>query len=316
MLAGLKRSLRGVVKQGFSQVHEAGSRVGLVVLPKHYYVPFPDLRELRRTRPRWSKRSEMRGVSLDLEEQVRTLERLVQPFEGEYRGNASFRTGTQGAFGPGFGYIEAQALHGFLRSTKPARIVEVGSGVSTFCMLDATKRNAAEGAPAAITCVEPFPSDWVRKAPVRLVPSKVEEVNLDLFDTLESGDFLFIDSTHALRVGGDVLRIITEILPRLRPGVYVHFHDIYLPYDFQRDADRSLFQWLETAMLHAYLVDNRRMKIIMCLSCLHYDRKAELRRIFPEYVPQPDEGGLSIPGHQDGHFPSSLYLQVSAEHAP
>ena len=312
MLAGLKNSLRRVGKNGFGHVHEAGSRIGLLVFPKHYYVPFPDLRELRRTRLRWSKRSDMRGVALDLDEQVQTLERLVQPFESEYRGNASFRTGTEGAFGPGFGYVEAQALHGFLRSTKPARILEVGSGISTYCMLAATGRNAAEGAPAAITCVEPFPSDWVRKAPIRLIQSKVEEVELELFDTLGPGDFLFVDSTHALRVGGDVLRIINEILPRLRPGVYVHFHDIYLPYDFQRDADRSLFQWLETAMLHAYLIDNRRMKIVMCLSCLHYDRKADLRRVFPEYVPEPGEGGLSDPGQRDGHFPSSLYLQVSA----
>ena len=312
MIAGLKKELRGALKESFGYVHEAGSRMGLIVLPKHFYVPFPDLRELRRTRPRWAKRSAMRGVAIDLDAQIDTLQTLVQPFESEYRGAATFRDGTQNAFGPGFGYIEAQALHGFLRGTKPARIIEVGSGVSTSCMEAATTQNAAEGSPATITCIEPFPSAWLRSAPVRLIQKKVEAVELEVFDELQAGDFLFIDSTHAVRVGGDVLCIINEILPRLRPGVFVHFHDIYFPYDFQRDADRSLFQWLETAMLHAYLADNERMKILFCLSHLHYDRRAALKQVFPEYEPDVDEEGLSVPGKRDGHFPSSLYLRVAA----
>ena len=312
MLAGLKKDLRSALKDSFGYMHEAGSRVGLIVLPKHYYVPFPDLRQLRQTRPRWAKRSQMRGVAVDLDQQIEALHTLVQPFESEYRGNARFREATQNAFGPGFGYIEAQALHGFLRATKPARIIEVGSGVSTHCMLAATSQNAAEGAPTSITCVEPFPSTWLRSAPVRLVQEKVEDVDLGLFDELTAGDFLFIDSTHAVRVGGDVLCIINEILPRLRPGVYVHFHDIYFPYDFQRDADKSLFQWLETAMLHAYLIGNPRMAILFCLSHLHYDRQPALKQIFPDYEPDMDQDGLSIPGHPDRHFPSSLYLHVTA----
>ena len=307
----LKRRLRRVSKQGFVTLHEIGSRFGLYVLPKHYYVPIPDLRELRQTRAEWARRSDMLGVHVDLEQQQRTLRQIVQPFEAEYRHNLSYKEAVSDAFGPGFGYIEAQALHGFIRSTKPRQIIEIGSGISTHCMIEALAQNAAEGAPASLNCIEPFPSSWLRSAPVNLIESRVENVSLETFETLEAGDFLFVDSTHTLRVGGDVVRIILEILPRLSPGVFIHFHDIYLPFDFQRDVDRSIFQWMETALLHAYLIGNRDIKILFCLSHLHYDRRDALRDVFPEYCPEEDTNGLSTTQNIEGrHFPSSIYLQA------
>lgn len=311
MLTTMKKRLRTTTKHAMLGMHEAGSRLGLFVLPKHYYVPLPDLRELRQTRDRWARRSEMPGILIDPDAQQRRLEQIVQPFEAEYRSNAAYASAVSGAFGPGFGPIEAQALHGFIRGTKPRRIIEVGSGVSTYCMAEAVALNAAEGTPATITCVEPYPSAWLQGAPVILQQSRVEGVDPALFATLEAEDFLFVDSTHAIRVGGDVLHLILEVLPRLRPGVHVHFHDIYFPFDFQRDADRSIFQWLETAMLHAYLVGNRNMEIVFCLSQLHYDRPDALRRVFPGYV--PEEGANGLRPDEDGggkHFPSSIYLRT------
>lgn len=311
MLGDLKKRLRTGTRHAMLQVHEAGSRLGLFVLPKHYYVPLPDLRELRRTRDRWARRSDMLGVSVDLGAQQRAFEQMVLPFEAEYRGNRAYHAAVAGACGPGFGPIEAQALHGFLRSARPRRIIEVGSGVSTFCMIEAIGRNADDGRPASLTCVEPYPSAWLQQAPVTLVRQRVEDVDLALFQTLEAGDFLFIDSTHALRVGGDVLQIVLEILPRLQPGVHVHFHDIYFPFDFQRDVDRSIFQWLETALLHAYLVGNSKVEILFCLSQLHYDRPDTLRHAFSSYRPEAGANGLRPDSAESGsHFPSSLYLRT------
>lgn len=310
-VASIKKRVRTGTKRALLWLHEAGSRAGVLVLPKHYYVPIPDLRELRSTRSRWAKPSAMRGVHVDLDQQVRELRRLVLPYEEEYRGNEAFRSATQGAFGPGFGYVEAQALHGVIRGLRPRRIIEIGSGVSTYCMLEAAKRNAAEdaAAPAQVTCIEPYPSEWLREAPVTVVRERAEEVGPALFDSLDAGDLLFVDSTHTVRTGGDVLQIVLEILPGLRAGVVVHFHDIYLPYDFQRDADRSIFQWMETALLHAFLIGNGRVRILFCLSHLHYERPDALRRVFPEYVPEAGVGGLRVEqAGADQHFPSSLYL--------
>lgn len=307
-------SIRGRVRSGgkraFLRLHEIASGAGFIVLPKHYYVPVPDLAALRRSRPVWAKRSGLHGLTIDLEKQLQALRRWVQPYEPEYSGNTAYRDATKNAYGPGFGYIEAQVLYGFVRGGKPRRILEVGSGVSTYCMVQAATRNATEGHPASITCIEPYPSDWLATAPVRLIRERVETVPQDVFDELGSGDLLFIDSTHTVRTGGDVTHIVLEVLPRLKPGVVVHFHDIYLPYDYQRDADRSLFQWMETALLHAYLIGNTGVEILFCLSHLHYDRPDALREIVPEFIQEPGRDGLRQEGAA-GHFPSSLYLKVT-----
>src|SRR4030095_8150769 len=129
------------------------------------------------------------------------------------------------------------------------------------------------------------------------------------FADLGEGDLLFIDSSHVVQVGSDVNHIVLEVLPRLRKGVIVHFHDIYLPYDYNRGfLDRITFP-LETSLVHAYLIGNRAIEMIACLSLLHYDRREGLRELFPDYNPQNDADGLFAPGG-GRHFPSSLWLRT------
>lgn len=302
-------ALRHLSKNAFLAAHKMLLPLGLMVLPKHYYVPFPDLRKLERNRERWTKKSEMRGISVDLDQQAQTMSAMVKPYFDEYRENRAYKEGVEGAFGPGFGRVEAMALHGVLRSLKPNRIIEVGSGISTYCMLAALEKNALEGRPGQIACIEPYPSSWLKGADVSLVQKEVQEVDANIVEDLDSGDLLFIDSTHTVQVDGDVNRIILELLPRLKSGVVVHFHDIYFPYDFNRDVLRSFNHWLETAMLHAFLIGNRRFEILFCLSQLHYERSDALRECFPDYEPKADINGLNAPNHA-GDFPASIYLRV------
>jgi predicted O-methyltransferase YrrM len=213
--------------------------------------------------------------------------------------------------GPGFGYIEAQVLHCFVRTLVPARVIEVGSGVSTHCMLAASQQNVEDGRPASqITCIEPFPSAHLKMSPVALITEPVEEVDLAVFDALEAGDLLFIDSSHAVRPCGDVARIYLEVLPRLRPGVHVHIHDIFLPYAFQREP-KGYMQWMETAMLIALISHSPRYKVTLSLSHLHYAAPQALKRALPEYDPQPNDGGLRVAGADASrHFPASTFLLV------
>ena len=101
----------------------------------------------------------------------------------------------------------------------------------------------------------------------------------------------------------------------LRKGVIVHVHDIFLPYDYQRNLLRTFLHWSETSLLRAYLTHNERVGILFCLSHLHYERPDELKRIFPEYVPAPGADGLDPDTvrpfeHPSGHFPSSIYLRT------
>jgi predicted O-methyltransferase YrrM len=306
----VNRLSRDIIKSTFLKVHQVALGGGVVVLPNHYYTPIADVRELTRTRDKWAKRSPMTGIDADLGRQVARLQEIVKPFEPEYRGNSTYKEGAARGFGPGFGYVEAQALHGVLRWLKPKRVIEVGSGVSTHCATKALALNASEGHPGKLTCIEPYPSDYLKSsAGIELVTSKVEELDPAAFDQLGDGDFLFIDTSHAVRPVGDVAHLYLEVLPRIKPGCVIHIHDIYFPYSFQRDLLDGLFQSAETAVLQALLTNNNGLEILFCLSMLHYDAQDVMKDVFPEYSPLPDVNGLNVP-NTAGHFPSSIYLRV------
>jgi predicted O-methyltransferase YrrM len=308
----MKRKLRGLARDATGAVHRLALKAGIVILPNHYYTPIADVHELRRTREFWAPRSSMAGIEMNVAEQTKALRDTVMPYEPEFRGNRIYNEGSAKGFGPGFGYIEAQCFHGVLRYLKPRRIIEVGSGVSTYCALQAMALNASDGVSATITCIEPYPSHFLREArgkQITLIQSCVQHLDPTIFRDLQAGDLLFIDSTHAVKPGGDVTYIYLEVLPRLNPGVIVHIHDIYLPYLYQRDLLRGVFQWSETALLQALLTFNSKMSTWFCLSLLHYDAPDELREIFPEYRPQPSRDGLCEAG-AEGHFPCSIYLKI------
>lgn len=306
----VNRLSRDLIKSTFLKVHQVALGGGVVVLPNHYYTPIADVRELTRTREKWAKRSPMIGIDADLGRQVGRLQEIVKPFEPEYRGNSTYKEGAARGFGPGFGYVEAQALHGVLRWLKPKRVIEVGSGVSTHCAVKALALNASEGSAGKITCIEPYPSDYLKSSSeIDLVSSKVEDIDPAVFDRFDAGDFLFIDTSHAVRPIGDVTHLYLEVIPRIKPGCVIHIHDIYFPYSFQRDLLNGLFQTTETPLLQTLLTHNDRLEILFCLSMLHYDAQDVVKDVFPEYSPAPDVNGLNVPD-KTGHFPSSIYLRV------
>jgi hypothetical protein len=184
-------------------------------------------------------------------------------------------------------------------------------------MLKASEMNAKEtGANFKIVSIDPYPCSRLRTLPgIELITQPAQTVPLEVFTELEERDLLFIDSTHTVKAGSEVNYLILEVLPRLHKGVIVHFHDIFLPYDYQRDVCRTFSHWAETSLLRAFLIFNEKVKIVVCLSHLHYERKDVLRRVFPEYNPQPDGNGLSSEKYKPfdpipEHFPSSTYLQI------
>ena len=308
--------IKYVVKLLLRRLFRVMSRLGLHVTPVHYYSAIPDVLRLERTAAQWNKPSAMPGITSDLDAQLEACERICRPYQGEFAGAPHYRAGTVRGVGPGFGYIESQALHGVVRHVKPSTILEVGSGVSSYCMLQAL---VANGVPATLRCIDPYtrgvlasPCEEVR---LEVVAQPVEHVSVAEFERLGEGDLLFIDSSHAVKAGGDVNFLILEVLPRLKPGVWVHFHDIHFPYDFPRDLLLNHTFYNETSLLRAWLTDNPRVEIVFCLSQLHYGRTDGLRAIFPDYQPQPGDGGLVAKGarpfRQDTrHFPSSIYLRT------
>jgi hypothetical protein len=304
---------RGWVRPLIRTLSRAGERAGVHVVPVHFYSQQPSVHELERTRALWARPSAMPGIDADPETQADALRRICLPFQREYTAQPTFAYATEHGFGRGYGLIEAEALHGVIRWAHPARMIEVGSGVSTYCAHVAAERNRREGFPCAITCIEPYPRPPLRTLPVTLIDRPVQTVSLDTFATLEANDILFIDSSHAVRVGSDVNYLVLEVIPRLAPGVLIHIHDIFLPYDYSpAELQAVWFHWSETSLVRALMTDNPRLAIVACLSQLHHERPAILGEIFPDYRPRPTRDGLfTSTTDEDLHFPSSLWLRTA-----
>lgn len=309
------KTLKSALKRLSIWLFNAGQLINIFILPVHYYVPLSSTRKLRRTRKHWNWPIDIAPIQLSTDLQRHVLTDWIAPYEPEYRGNRTYLDASNNQVAPGFGYIEAQALHGFIRKTRPRRMIEVGSGVSTWCTLAASRRNVTDGHdPCEIDCIEPHPSSSLKTLPVHIHERVVEDVELTFFDKLEANDLLFIDLSHAVRPCGDVAKLYLEILPRLKAGVFIHVHDVYFPYMFPRDIERSYTQSMETALLFALLAYSTRFKVLISLSVLHYNESSLLRTVFPEYDAQPSIGGLRGAGVRPfgdrRHFPSSTYLVV------
>jgi hypothetical protein len=163
-----------------------------------------------------------------------------------------------------------------------------------------------------IVCVEPYPSEFLERADrektIRLVNARAQDVPLEILTDLGDEGFLFIDSTHTVKPGSEVNRLILEVLPRLSGGNWVHFHDIYFPFDYQRGLlEDELFFSNESALLHAFLIHNTVFTLRAALSMLHYGDPERLKHVLPNYRPAGDDQGLRA---STGHFPASTYLQV------
>jgi hypothetical protein len=287
-------------------------RLGVHLLPKHYYTPIPDYAWLTKQKALWARRADFTGVEWNLDAQMAWLRAVCKPHVAEVAGFKAFNDAVRSSYGPGYGAVESQVLHCFIRSSPPRRIIEVGSGVSTACMLGAIEKNRSHHqAESQVLCIEPYPRPQLLALPgVSIQARPVQAVDLGCFEELESGDLLFIDSSHAVKTGSDVLYLYLEVIPRLQPGVFIHIHDIYFPYLYQRDVLRRFLFWQETALLLALLKGNARLRVCCSLSALHYDKQSEFAKVVPDYRPQRETGeGLADPD-AEGHFPASIWLRT------
>jgi Methyltransferase domain len=317
----LRRFLRDSLKRLYLAIYKLGIRLGVHILPAHYYAPVPNIIELERTVDLWAKPSAMSGVHIDLDEQIDNLRRVCAPFQEEFSGNPYYGHAVNQKFRSGrsrfFGYIEAEVLHAVIRHYKPTRLIEIGGGVPSYCTSQAISMNRREtGLNGHITCIEPDPIDMIKHLDEKLenfelIARPVQDVPLKYFTQLQANDVVFIDSNHVVRSGSEVNYIVLEILPILPKGVLVQFHDIYLPYDYDRDVLRNFTHPNETALVAAFLACNTRYKILFALSMLHYERRQEMQSVLPEYQPESDWRGMRVGEYdQKKHFPSSLWLRV------
>ena len=187
--------------------------MGFHVTPAQFYQPVPDSRELPESL--WSKRYDMAGVDLNEAFQLHLLEEVFPRYHDEYATFAQEKTAIPHEYYNHHGYFigaDAPVLHCMVRHFAPRRVIEIGSGFSTMVAAAAALRNGR----TEVISIEPHPSEVLRAGfpgLTKLIDSKVEDVDLGLFSTLEANDILFIDSSHAVRTGGDVNFIFLRCCP-------------------------------------------------------------------------------------------------------
>ena len=269
------------------------NRLGWVVArTSDYYSPLRPVAELKRHVDRWHRPSRMTGVSFDLPAMMAELEGMTAAYLAEYAELPPYDEIKAQRRGPGFTRVDALVLYLMLRRHQPARYVEVGSGLSTWYAAQAAARNAAEGRPMAMTVVDPFVSAATRALPgVEALAREAQDVPADWFARLAAGDVLFIDSTHIVRLDGEVPHLVLEVLPTLSSGVLVHVHDVHFPYNVPCDPDAYVFdrRWpmpfTEAMLVQAYLCYNPRVQILMSTPLLRHYHEDFLRRVVPGYQP-------------------------------
>ena len=180
-----------------------------------------------------------------------------------------------------FGGTDALALYCMVRHFKPRLILEVGSGHSSRLCAQAAVLNGC----TELVCIEPNPDPLLKlgfPGLGTLISQPVQEVGLETFDQLRDGDILFIDSSHVVACGSDVNYLFLEVLPRLKPGVIVHVHDIFLPCDYPRQwvKEQRRF-WNEQYLLHAFLLFNSDYEVLQANSYLEATHPSQMRATFP-----------------------------------
>ena len=240
----------------FQEVFPIWERHGFHVTPVHFYQPIPDTQSLPETL--WNRPSELVGIDMNGAVQLALLRNHFPKFRDEYKHFPTKPTGEQSRFyldNRLFDGADALVAYCMVRHFQPRLIIEVGSGFSSLVLGDAAARNDNSG----VVCIEPFPREFLRKGfpGLRsLMENKVQDIDRDFFSQLESGDILFIDSSHTVKIGGDVNYLFLEVLPRLKPGVIVHVHDIFFSLvQAQLGMDEFRF-WTEQYLLQAFLIFN------------------------------------------------------------
>lgn len=246
-------------------------RRGYDVVARNFDSPLPNVAAI--PDDTWTP-SELVGVDLRLDAAWALLEDELAPFVAEFPAGFDLRNGT-------YESVDAETLYALLRWARPRLVIELGSGASSHLI------HAAGAFEHRI--FDPYPWAATRLRPVEgisVTPLRAEDVPVTQFADLAAGDVLFVDTSHTVKTGGDVTRIVLEILPRLASGVLVHVHDIFLPNDYPRPWVLDLRRaYAEQYLLHAFLLFNDAFDVLLPAHALATSDPDRLARAIPSFRP-------------------------------
>lgn len=244
----------------------ASLRTKLAYAPGHFYSAIcdPDEVRLRYQDPAHVKKKvELPGIDL---QEIRQLDRwndwreVLRTVPFPYDPTPTFRYHFNNAQ---YGAGDAIPLFCMIGALRPKRIVEIGCGFSSMCILDSVEHFRLD---TECTFIDPHPEllyNLIRpRDRPNIIPKKAQDVPLTIFDQLSANDILMIDSTHVLKTCSDVTFELFEVLPRLSSGVFIQFHDIFYPFEYNVDwVLVQNYSWNEIYAIRAFLMYNARFRV-------------------------------------------------------
>jgi hypothetical protein len=266
----------------------------------HYYSPIADTRALRREPARsrvWPDTPHSTpGIDWREGQQVAFVrDQLVRQRDFVIPDGPTGDPHAYHAANEMFSRLDAWMLQAMLRHFRPRRVIEVGCGWSSL-VTARVNREYFDGS-IHFTCIEPYPPEFLGDnvdGISQLIVSPVEQVPVDTFLALRDSDVLFIDTSHTVKTGGDVVFLLQEVLPRLADGVVVHIHDIFLPWDYPQEWVMVGRAWNEQYAVRAFLTFNSVFEILLGVGWMSYFQPNILAAVLPDYPERYPDGGGSL----------------------
>jgi acetyltransferase-like isoleucine patch superfamily enzyme len=269
------------------------------IVRRDFYSPVPHLDTL--PQDIFERQSALGGIELNVASAMELVDTDLMPFirEMDFPLEGPRPPGEFFLNNGNYESVDSELLYATVRARKPGRVIELGSGYTTLLIGAACRRNADDGVPTEHLAYDPFPREEIfgttPPPPTHFSPTSATEVPLEAFEDLDAGDILFVDTTHTVKLGSDVNFIVLDVLPVLKPGVIVHFHDIFLPWEYPRPWFEVMqYHWAEQYLLQAFLAFNDAYDVLLPAQAL--------AREFPERL------AASIPSFEPGMRPGAMWL--------
>jgi len=264
------------------------------VPPSHFYSPIPSIDDMKKVEEEiWgrSMTNSLPGLNLNIDEQLKLFEEFKLyykdlPFTAQKNNKLRYYFENSA-----YSYSDAIFLYCMIRKAKPKQIIEIGSGYSSCAMMDTNEiffKNEIK-----MTFIDPYPDLLISlmrendKIKYIIIPKRLQNCELEKFSILQENDILFVDSTHVSKIYSDVNLIFFEILPRLKKGVYIHFHDIFYPFEYPKEWIYEGRAFNESYILRAFLQYNNDFKIIFFNTFLEYFFKDKFGSEMPLCLKNP-----------------------------
>lgn len=242
--------------------------------PGHFYSPLVAIDDIRlRKDSIWPEilNKQIPGINLNTDSQLKLVSKLsdhykTMPFSDQK--NSEYRYYFENDY---YSYTDGINLYTMLKHFQPNKVIEIGSGFSSALMLDVNQ----ECRDINLTFIEPYPARLYSlmsaddKDSAEIITKPIQSIDLDIFGKLNANDILFIDSSHIVKTGSDVNFILFEILPILKPGVIIHFHDIFYPFEYPQKWVFKGRNWNENYFLKSFLMYNNKFEILLFADYLH-----------------------------------------------